>query len=83
MDLLAARSQLRLDDRLLTALQHFAQRNGEPLPEGRVRLLMTQEDLARAVDASRQRVNQALKRLQTQGMVELGYRCIDIRRWPV
>ena len=83
VDLLAARSQLRLDDRLLTALQHFAQRNGEPLPEGRVRLLLTQEDLARAVDASRQRVNQALKRLQTQGMVELGYRCIDIRRWPV
>ena len=83
VDLLAARSQLRLDDRLLTALQHFAQRNGEPWPEGRVRLLLTQEDLARAVDASRQRVNQALKRLQTQGMVELGYRCIDIRRWPV
>jgi CRP-like cAMP-binding protein len=83
VDLLAAQSQLRLDDRLLAALQHFAQRNGEPLPEGRVRLLLTQEDLARAVDASRQRVNQALKRLQTQGMVELGYRCIDIRRWPV
>jgi CRP-like cAMP-binding protein len=83
LELVAAQSQLRLDDRLLAALQHFAQRNGEPLPEGRVRLLLTQEDLARAVDASRQRVNQALRRLQTQGMVELGYRCIDIRRCPV
>lgn len=78
VDLLAAQSQLRLDDRLQAALEHFSQRNGERLPEGGVRLRLTQEDLARAVGASRQRVNEALKRLQSQGRIELGYRRIVV-----
>jgi DNA-binding GntR family transcriptional regulator len=43
-----------------------------------VRLRLTQEDLARAVGASRQRVNEALKRLQSQGRIELGYRRIVV-----
>ena len=80
LELVAAQSQLRLDDRLQAALSHFAQQNGEALPQGGVRLRLTQEDLARAVGASRQRVNQALMRLQTQGRVELGYRRIVVRR---
>ena len=80
LELVAAQSQLRLDDRLQAALNHFAQQNGEALPQGEVRLRLTQEDLARAVGASRQRVNQALMRLQTQGRVELGYRRIVVRR---
>ena len=80
LELVAAQSQLRLDDRLQAALNHFAQQNGEALPQGGVRLRLTQEDLARAVGASRQRVNQALMRLQTQGRVELGYRRIVVRR---
>jgi len=80
LELVAAQSQLRLDDRLQAALNHFAQQNGEAVPQGGVRLRLTQEDLARAVGASRQRVNQALMRLQTQGRVELGYRRIVVRR---
>ena len=80
LELVAAQSQLRLDDRLQAALNHFAQQNGEALLQGGVRLRLTQEDLARAVGASRQRVNQALMRLQTQGRVELGYRRIVVRR---
>jgi len=83
VDLLAAQSQLRLDDRLQAALEHFSQRNGERLTEGGVRLRLTQEDLARAVGASRQRVNEALKRLQSQGRIELGYRRIVVRTMAV
>lgn len=78
LEVVAGQSQPRLEDRLQAALIHFRQQNGEALPQGGVRLRLTQEDLARAVGASRQRVNEALKRLQLQGKVELGYRRIVV-----
>lgn len=76
LEMMATQSQGRLDDRLRAALEHFAIENGEVLPDRRVRLRLTQEDMARAVGASRQRVNQALQRLQVSGEIEIGYRCI-------
>jgi CRP/FNR family cyclic AMP-dependent transcriptional regulator len=82
LELMATQSQGRLEDRLRAALEHFAIENGEVLPDRRVRLRLTQEDMARAVGASRQRVNQALKRLQVSGEVEVGYRCLVIQRPP-
>jgi CRP-like cAMP-binding protein len=80
LELVAAQSQSRLDDRLRAALEHFATENGEELPDRRVRLRLTQEDMARAVGASRQRVNEALLRLQAGGEIEVGYRRIVIQR---
>jgi CRP-like cAMP-binding protein len=77
-DHIAAQAQGRLQDRLYASLHHLAAENGERLRDGRIRLRVTQQDLSEAVGASRQRVNEALHRLQLLGHIEIGYRQITI-----
>ena len=55
------------------ALQRLCRRNGKPGKNGTTRLTITQSEIATAAGASRQRVNLELKRLQTLGLIKLGY----------
>lgn len=80
-DHVAAQAQGRLQDRLHAALRHLATENGEQLADGQVRLRVSHQEVADAVGASRQRVNEALHSLQRAGFVELGYRQITLA-WP-
>lgn len=79
-DHVAAQAQGRLQDRVQAALQHLATENGAPLADGRVRLRVSHQDIAAAVGASRQRVNESLHALQQAGLVELGYRQITLNQ---
>lgn len=56
----------------------LAQAHGEAQPSGQVRLHLSQQDIAQAVNASRQKVQVELKRLEREGLIRLGYRCITI-----
>ena len=47
-----------------------------------MRLKATQAELANAAGASRQRVHLALKQLQAQGRLELGYGWVTLRPAP-
>jgi CRP-like cAMP-binding protein len=67
-----------LGARVWGTLQRLARVNGEPLPNGRIGMRMSQEDLAHVVGASRQRVNEELRQLQAEGKVLLGYRRMEI-----
>lgn len=75
-DHIAQQAHARLQDRLHASLQRLALENGTPLADGRYRLSLTQQDLAHAVGASRQRVNEALHALRRSGDIEIGYRHI-------
>jgi CRP-like cAMP-binding protein len=77
-DHVAAQAQGRLQDRVEAALQHLAAENGMKLDDGRIRLRVTHQDIAEAVGASRQRVNESLHGLQRAGLVEIGYRQITM-----
>lgn len=66
-------SSRSLAERLDHALQRLARSQGQPDDAGGVRLKATQAELAHAAGASRQRVHLALKALQAQGRLELGY----------
>lgn len=77
-DHVVAQAQGRLQDRVLAALHHLAVENGISLGDGRVRLRVTHQDIAEAVGASRQRVNESLHGLQHAGLVEMGYRQITL-----
>ncbi|MDZ7854679.1 Crp/Fnr family transcriptional regulator [Sphaerotilus sp.] len=81
-DHIVAQSQGTLTDRLRAVLTNLGATNGERLSDGSLRLRITQTDLANAVGASRQRVNEALRGLQASGEVRLGYRCIETRLMP-
>jgi CRP/FNR family cyclic AMP-dependent transcriptional regulator len=76
-DRAAAQSKGLLTDRLRAVLGNLGAANGVQLRNGSLRLRITQSDLADAVSASRQRVNEALRVLQQRGEVRLGYRCIE------
>lgn len=73
-----AQAQGRLQDRVQAALEHLAVENGVKLADGRVVLRVTHQDIAEAVGASRQRVNESLHSLQRAGLVEMGYRQITV-----
>lgn len=77
-DHVVAQAEGRLQDRVQAALQHLAAENGERLADGRIRLRVTHQDIAEAVGASRQRVNESLHGLQRAGLVEMGYRQITM-----
>ena len=77
IDALADQSIRSLPQRVEAALTRVAQSNGEPAEEG-WRLHVTQEDIARAAGASRQKVNIHLQRLQAQGRLRLGYRSVVV-----
>lgn len=77
-DHVVAQAEGRLQDRVQAALQHLAAENGVKLADGRIRLRVTHQDIAEAVGASRQRVNESLQDLQRAGLVEMGYRQITM-----
>jgi CRP/FNR family cyclic AMP-dependent transcriptional regulator len=75
-------SRSPLAERLDFALQRLARSQGQPDGAGGVRLKATQAELANAAGASRQRVHLALKQLQAQGRLELGYGWVTLRPAP-
>lgn len=68
-----------LADRVDFALRRLARSQGEPDGSGGLRLHLTQADLAAAAGASRQRVHLALRQLQAQGRVALGYGTVTLQ----
>jgi len=60
----------------------LANAHGERLRDGGVRLSLSQQDFARAVNASRQKVQRELKRMEHEGLVSLGYRSITLLGMP-
>lgn len=67
-----------LADRVDFALRRLARSQGRPDGQGGLRLALTQAELAAAAGASRQRVHQALRRLQAEGRLALGYGAITL-----
>lgn len=67
-----------LRDRVWASLQWLASENGERLGDASAVLRMSQGDVARAVGASRQRVNEELRRLEAEKKIALGYRRLEI-----
>jgi CRP/FNR family transcriptional regulator, cyclic AMP receptor protein len=65
----------RLRARLVDALE-YSQR--EHIQSGPVALNLSQSDLAGMVGVSRQTLNELLKRLQAQGLIEVGFRRIRV-----
>jgi CRP/FNR family transcriptional regulator, cyclic AMP receptor protein len=64
--------------RVWQRLQRLAQFNGRPDRSGHIELPLTQQDIAQSLNASRPRVQQELKRLEREGVIRLGYRCITL-----
>ncbi|OYU87829.1 MAG: hypothetical protein CFE45_24615 [Burkholderiales bacterium PBB5] len=67
-----------LSDRVAYALQRLARSHGVLVPDGSLRLTITQAELAMAAGASRQRVHLELQRLQAEGRLRLGYRSVTL-----
>jgi CRP-like cAMP-binding protein len=78
-DTLADQGMPTLEKRVWATLERFAKFNGVKVPDG-VQLWVNQSDLAQAAMASRQRVNQQLRRFQDKGWLRLGYRNILLLR---
>lgn len=78
-DTLADQVMPTLEKRVWATLERIARFNSVQVPEG-VQLKVSQADLAQAAMASRQRVNQQLRRFQDQGLIRLGYRNIVLLR---
>ncbi len=77
-DVIFSRAGDSLATRVWDTVQRLALENGKPLGKGGVALKMSQTDLARAVGASRQRVNVHLRELQRCGRLRLGYGQIEV-----
>ncbi|AOW12160.1 Crp/Fnr family transcriptional regulator [Hydrogenophaga crassostreae] len=77
-DISFVRAANTLRDRVWATLQRLANENGERLSDDRTALRMSQNDVARAVGASRQRVNEELRKLEAEKKVVLGYRRLEI-----
>jgi CRP-like cAMP-binding protein len=78
-DTLADQGMPTLEKRVWATLERFARFNSVKVPDG-VQLRVNQSDLAQAAMASRQRVNQQLRRFQENGLIRLGYRNIVLLR---
>ena len=78
-DTLADQGIPTLEKRVWAALERIAKFNSVKVPEG-LQLNVSQGDLAQAAMASRQRVNQQLRRFQEKGLIRLGYRNIVLLR---
>lgn len=78
LDISFVRAGETLGARVWATLQRLGKENGEKLSDGRIVLRMSQIDVARAVGASRQRVNEELRRLEVDKRVLLGYRWVEI-----
>jgi CRP-like cAMP-binding protein len=78
-DTLADQVMPTLEKRVWATLERIARYNSVQVPGG-VQLRVSQADLAQAAMASRQRVNQQLRRFQEKGLIRLGYRNIVLLR---
>jgi hypothetical protein len=78
-DTLADQGMPTLEKRVWATLERIARFNGVQMAQG-VQLRVTQSDLAQATMASRQRVNQQLRRFQDKGLIRIGYRNIVLMR---
>ena len=75
-NLLVARTAHTLSARVLAVLEHLAIINAVPQANGERVLPVSQTDVAHAVGASRQAVNEALRSLEKSGHIRLGYRSV-------
>lgn len=78
VNLVAARTGHTLAARVLGVLKHLALLNGQPLGETARTLAVSQNDVAIAVGASRQRVNAELRALESLGHIQLSYRKVTV-----
>lgn len=76
-DTLSHQAESTLQARVWKTVQHLAAENGQRR-NGHLLLRISQSDLAHVVVASRQRVNEALRALQAEGKLRLGYRWMEI-----
>jgi CRP/FNR family transcriptional regulator, cyclic AMP receptor protein len=77
LDVIADNRALPLAERLVRRLIGVAT-STELLEGAQPTVHMTQGDLARMLDAGRSKINLALKRLETQGVLRTGYRTITL-----
>lgn len=82
IELVNVRTEATLTHRVLGVLRHLAVLNGQPEGPGTWSLAISQQDIAAAVGASRQRVNAELRALEREGLIELGYRRLRIHGVP-
>ena len=75
-NLIVARTAHTLSARVLAVLEHLAVVNAVPQANGERVLPVSQTDVAQAVGASRQAVNEALRGLEKTGHIRLGYRSV-------
>lgn len=77
-DVVFTRSSQTLAERVWATIERLASENGELMSNGSRLLRISQTQLAQAVGASRQRVNDELLNLQEQKKLILGYRKLEI-----
>ncbi len=77
-DVVFTRSSQTLAERVWATIERLTSENGELMGNGSRVLRISQTQLAQAVGASRQRVNDELLRLQAQKKLKLGYRKLEI-----
>ena len=75
---LSVRIENSLTARVLGVLRHLALLNGTPAGASAWTLAVSQEEIASAAGASRQRVNVELRNLERAGLIKLGYRHIVV-----
>jgi CRP/FNR family cyclic AMP-dependent transcriptional regulator len=75
---LAARTEQTLTARVLGVLRHLAVLNGSPAGASAWTLAVSQQEIASAAGASRQRVNVELRTLERAGLIKLGYRHVVV-----
>jgi CRP-like cAMP-binding protein len=82
VQLFAAQITGSLSARILSVLGRLARHEGVK-PEAReVKLMLSHQDIANAVGASRQRVSVELRKLERSGSIRLGYRHLVLRTAP-
>lgn len=75
---LTARTEQTLTARVLGVIRHLALLNGVPFGTADRTLAISQQEIASAVGASRQRVNVELRTLEQAGLIRLGYRHVVV-----
>lgn len=78
-DTLADRGMHSLEQRVWATLERMAKFSNVQVADG-LMVRVSQADLAQAALASRQRVNQQLRKFQDQGLIRLGYRNVVLLR---
>lgn len=78
VNLVCKSHEASLNVRVLGMLHHLAGVNGTREPTGVLTLPVSQQDIAAALGASRQRVNAELKALERAGHIRLGYNRVTL-----